>query len=124
MRILVVHWDYPAARRRAAELRAAGHEVTIESNESGAAYRKAWEYRPDAIVLDLGQRASRTRSATRALNRVFGDRLVFVDGDGHIRDRIRRQAPLARFVAGDDLVPMLERYEPPPYDDEGGPPEP
>jgi CheY-like chemotaxis protein len=124
MRILVVHWDYPAARRRAARLRAAGHEVAIESNESGAAYRKARADRPDAIVLDLGYLQSRTRSATRALNRVFGDRLVYVDGTEHARARIRRQAPLARFVDADDLTAMLERYGPPPYDPGDGPPEP
>ena len=116
MRILVVQWDYPAARRRVAELRAAGHDVAAETNESGAAYRKAQRDRPDAIVLDLAHLPSRTRQVVRALNRQFGDRLIFVGGDTHLRDRIRRLAPRGRFVATRDLIPVLETYEPPDRD--------
>ena len=118
MRILVVQWDYPAARQRAAELRAAGHDVAVESNESGAAYRKARTDLPDVIVLDLAYRPSFTRQATRALNRLFGNRLLFVGGDAHLHARIRRQAPQARFTTDDELVATLEAYEPPPYGDE------
>ena len=115
MRILVVQWDYPAARQRAAELRAAGHDVAIESNESGAAYRKARADLPDVIVLDLAYRPSLSRQATRALNRLFGDRLLFVDGDAHAQDRIRRQAPHARFTTSEELTATLGVYVPPPY---------
>lgn len=115
MRILVVQWDYPAARQRAAELRAAGHDVAIESNESGAAYRKARADLPDIIVLDLAYRPSLTRQATRALNRLFGNRLLFVDGDEHLQARIRRQAPEARFTTAEELVATLAEYRPPPY---------
>lgn len=115
MRILVVQWDYPAARRRAAELRAAGHDVAIEVNDAGAAYRKARSDLPDVIVLDLAYRPARTRHATRALNRLFGNRLVVVGGDEHDRERIARQAPEALFTRADELVALLEEYEPPPY---------
>lgn len=116
MRILVVQWDYPAARRRAAVLRAAGHEVAVEANESGAAYRKAQADRPDAIVLDLAHLPTRTRQVVRALNRTFGDRLFFVGGDAHMRDRIRRLAPRGRFVTADELIPALEAPAPPDRD--------
>lgn len=119
MRILVVQWDYPAARRRAAELRVAGHDVAVEANESGAAYRKAQRDRPDAIVLDLAHLPSRTRQVVRALNRQFGARLFFVGGDTHLRDRIRRLAPRGHFVAAGELIPALDAYEPPTRD---GPP--
>jgi len=115
MRILVVQWDYPAARRRAAELRDAGHDVAIEANDGGAAYRKARTDLPDVIVLDLAYRPTLTRQATRALNRLFGNRLLFVDGDEHVRDRVRRQAPQARFTTADELVATLAEYRPPPY---------
>lgn len=115
MRILVVQWDYPAARRRAAALRDAGHDVAIEANDSGAAYRKARTDLPDVIVLDLAYRPTLTRHATRALNRIFGNRLLFVGGDEHMRTRILRLAPHARFTNPAGLVATLERYEPPPY---------
>lgn len=118
MRILVVQWDYSAARRRAIELRAAGHSVAIESNESGAAYRKARTDRPDVIVLDVAYRPSLTRQATRALTRLFGNRLLFVDAPKHLRARIHRQAPQARFTSAENLVATLETHEPPPYEDD------
>ena len=115
MRILVVQWDYPAARQRAAELREAGHDVAIESNDPGAAYRKARTDLPDVIVLDLAYRPSLTRHATRALSRLFGNRLIFVGGAEHQRDRAGRQAPAAVFTPAARLVETLEEYEPPPY---------
>lgn len=115
MRILVVQWDYPAARQRAAELREAGHDVAIEANDAGAAYRKARSDLPDVIVLDLEHRPSSTRHAIRALSRLFGNRLVFVGGAAHQRDRASRQAPEGVFTTGDRLVAMLDEYEPPPY---------
>lgn len=119
MRILVVQWDYPAARQRAAELRDAGHDVAIEANDAGSAYRKARSDLPDVIVLDLAYRPSQTRHAVRALNRLFGNRLVVVGGGEHERERIARQAPEAVFTTSEGLVSLLEEYEPPPYGERG-----
>lgn len=115
MRILVVQWDYPAARERAAELRAAGHDVAVETNDAGSAYRKARSDLPDVIVLDLAYRPSLTRHAIRALNRLFGNRLMVVGGGEHERERIARLAPRVLFTTAGDLVETLDAYESPPY---------
>jgi len=67
MRVLLVGWDPAAATERAAALRGAGHEVTVESSDGAAAYRIARQQHPDVVVLDLAVRPSHSWQTARPL---------------------------------------------------------
>ena len=110
MKILLVEWDRKSAAARAERLRAAGHEVLVESDDGALAYRTARAEKPDVVLLDLRVKAAHSRQTARPLVGVKDPpRLVFLDGADDQRERAAAIAPDAVFTTGDRLDETLDR---------------
>jgi len=124
-RVLLFHWNTDEAERRAAKLRAAGHDVKIQPGDSDArALRAVRDAPPEVAVVDLARRPSHGRDVGVWWRQQKNTRLiplVFVEGDpdktrrvqdllpdaeytdwGHIRSAIRRAVKRS---LGKPLVP-------------------
>jgi DNA-binding response OmpR family regulator len=107
-KVLLVEWDRHAADERAARLQEAGHQVLVESDDGGRAYRTARAEKPAAVVLDLRVRPSHSLQTARPLASASGPQLIFVDGTDHDRDRAAELASAAIVTTSDRLATVLD----------------
>lgn len=101
-RIRFLHWHHTEARRRIADLEAAGYRVDYEPRLDPASLRRIGESDPRAIVVDLTRRPSQGRDLGLWLRRRKTTRhipIVFVGGDTEEVEKIKRLLPDATFCA-------------------------
>jgi hypothetical protein len=110
-RVRLVHWNAAEAKRRAAELRAAGYTVDY-APVTPETLRKLRLHLPDAVVVDLTRLPTQGRDVGIAVRHYKTTRdlpLVFVDGDPDKVARIRERLPDAVYTTWSRIRSGLKR---------------
>ncbi|MBN1963248.1 MAG: hypothetical protein JW910_01290 [Anaerolineae bacterium] len=112
-KLFLVQWDEALARQRAGDLREAGWDVEVETQDGGQAYRVIRAGQPDVVVVDLSQKPSHGRELARSLRLGKATRdlpIVFLDGDDANRAKTRNLLPGAIFCPDDVLPALLDQF--------------
>jgi hypothetical protein len=109
-RVLLVHWKAEEAEPHVADLRKAGHEVRVLSQQGEPGMRTLADDPPDAAVIDLGRLPSQGGAVGIALRQRKGTRevpLLFIEGDPERTARVRALLPDASYTTWGGLVRAL-----------------
>jgi len=115
IRLYLVQWNQTTAEARAAELRAAGYEVTVEFDDGARATRRILNDPPDLALFDLAYRGSHSRETAAALRGFKATRrlpMLFIDGDAVDIDKTRSRVSQALFASSELLFHYLGKFEP------------
>ena len=115
IRLYLVQWNQTSADARAAGLRAAGYEVTVEFEDGARATRRILNNPPDLVLFDLAHRASHSRETAAALRGFKATRrlpMLFIDGDEVDIDKMRSRVFQALFASSELLMHYLSKFEP------------
>lgn len=114
-RLFLFEWNKQAAEARARELREAGWDVSVESEDGARGGKAVLANPPDVLVLDLARRPSHSRETAHALRSYKAGRnipIVFVDADDENLKKTRPKVPDALFTTSGRLKTLLKRFEP------------
>lgn len=115
IRLYLVQWNQAKAEARAAELREAGFEVTVESEDGARATRRILNDPPDLALFDLDYHGAHSRETAAALRGFKATRrlpMLFIDGDEVDIDKTRARVFQAMFASSDLLLHYLRKFEP------------
>lgn len=111
-RVQMILWNAAEGRERAALLRAAGYDVSLELPAGPRALRKLGDMQPSAVVIDLARRPASGRDVALAIRSYKALRqvpLVFVEGDPEKVAGIRRLLPDAHYTRWGRIHSALQR---------------
>ena len=100
-RVRLIHWEPEEAKKRAAAIRTAGHQVSAERFAGPEALSTLRRRPPDALVVDLTRAPSQGRDillAVRMHKRTRLVPLVFVEGDARKVTAIKKLLPDATYT--------------------------
>jgi len=111
MKIFYVHWHADEAEAAAEAMREAGHEVELETEDGGRAWKALRAAPPDVLVVSLARKPSHGRR-TAAVTETHGDLsalpIVFVGGDEATVEKTREDFPDASFTDAAHLDEVLD----------------
>lgn len=109
--LFLFQWDVPAARARAASLRAQGWVVRLETADGARGGKKLLEKPPDVVLFDLAKRPSHSRETAGGIRSYRAGRtipMVFVDGTNEDIRKTRDKVSDPVFTTSSRLFAALE----------------
>jgi hypothetical protein len=109
-KVYLVHWNQAEAEARAAELAAAGHEVTL--HWSAEKFEPWGDYRPDAVVISLDRLPSHGREVAGWVWEAKKRQAIPIVFAGGAADKVaatRAKFPAATYCATGEVVGVLEK---------------
>jgi DNA-binding response OmpR family regulator len=113
-RLYLFQWDSAAAEARAAELRAAGWTVEVESTDGGRGTRNILNNPPDLILFDLDRRPAQSRITADGIRGYKAGRqipMVFIDGTEEEVAKVKARILQPLFSPSELLLHRLSKLD-------------
>ena len=113
-RLYLFQWDPAAAEARAAELRAAGWTVEVESTDGGRGTRNILNNPPDIILFDLARRPGQSRITADNIRGFKATRqvpMLFIDGTEEDVAKVRARILKPLFSPSELLMHRLSKLD-------------
>lgn len=113
-RLYLFEWDAPAAAQRAAQLRAEGWTVEVESEDGARGVRNVLNHMPDLMLFDLAKRPSHSRETAAGIRGYKLGRhvsMIFIDGRPEDISKTQAKVHGAMFVSSDLLLHRLSKLD-------------
>ena len=111
-KLFLFHWNQESAAQRAAQLQAAGWDVTFEFEDGARGGKAALDLQPDVIVFDLAQRSSHSRETAGGIRGYKAGRelkMVFVDGTAENIEKTKKKVSNGVYATSAELLSVLAK---------------